>query len=92
MTQPLAAIGSPGITSGYTIVTPKVFGLVMLPGFLIGESRSIPAQVGTPIAFPSVSPSGKEHPHESSTSTDEGKPVRTVKNDPTLGKEDPDVS
>jgi hypothetical protein len=65
----------------------------MLPAVSEGATRSIPAQIGTPVVFPTISPSvGKEHPHEGSLSTDEGKPIRTVKNDPTLGKEHPVVS
>jgi hypothetical protein len=87
-----AVIMSPVITSSYTLVKPKVYGIVLLPTVLEGATRSIPTQIGTPVVFPSISPSGKEHPYEGSVSTDEGKPIRTAKNDPTLGKEHPDVS
>ncbi len=81
------------ITSAYTLVRAKVYGLVMLPAFSEGATRSIPAQVGTPVVFPAISPVvGREHPYEGSLSTEEGKPFRSVKNDPTLGKEHPDVS
>ena len=76
---------SPLITASYTIVKPKIFGAVLLPNFPVGASRSIPAQVGIPVVFPPVVPSvGKEHPNEGSIATDEGKPSRAVKNDPTL--------
>jgi hypothetical protein len=84
MTEPALRQPSPVITSSYTLVRPKVFGAVSLPIFQNGGSRSIPAQVGIPICWPAVRPVvGTEHPHESSISTDEGKPVRAVKNDPT---------
>lgn len=92
MKQTIAPPQSPTITSSYTVVRPKLFTVVALPNLQIGEFRSIPAQVGTPVVFPSISPSGKEHPYEGSLSTDEGKPIRAVQNDPTLGKEHPDVS
>jgi hypothetical protein len=82
MTEPL-----PHITMSYTIVKPKMFAAVLVPQFPVGVCRSIPAQVGMPISVPSVAPSiGKEHPKEGSIATDEGKPSRTVENDPTLEK------
>jgi hypothetical protein len=75
------------ITSSYTIVKPRIFGAVLVPVAPLGPSRSIPAQVGLPIPFPRVVPAlGKEHPIEGSITTDYGKPVRAVRNDPTLVK------
>lgn len=80
MIEPLSII-----TTTHTIVKPKVFTAVFIPISPMGEARSLPAQVGTPIVFPPVVPAvGKEHPHYGSTTTDSGKPVRAVMNDPTL--------
>jgi hypothetical protein len=77
---------TPVITS-YTIVKPKVYGAVLLPVAALGGARSIPAQVGIPILSPPVRPAaGTEHPHEGSISTDDGRPVRAVRNDPTVGQ------
>lgn len=93
MTQPLTPPMSSAITASYTIVKPRIFGVFLIPNFPMGESRSIPAQVGTPIVFPPVSPSvGKEHPHEGSITIKEDKPSMMVKNDPTLEREHPAVS
>jgi hypothetical protein len=77
----------PKITSSYTIVRPRVFGAVIVPVFPLGGARSIPAQVGTPVQLPPVRPAGgREHPHDGSISTDQGRPARAVRNDPTLAK------
>lgn len=92
MTQQLVPTGSPVITKSYAIVKAKVYTVVMAPNFLTKESRSIPAQVGIPIVFPSVSPAvGKEHPREGSLASDETIPVKMVENDPTSETEHPAV-
>jgi hypothetical protein len=78
---------SPIITASHTIVKPRIFGVALVPVFPDGASRSIPAQVGIPVVLPDVAPSvGKEHPHEGSIATDDGKPSRAVQDDPTLEK------
>jgi hypothetical protein len=86
MAQPAGYQPAPPVTT-YTIVRAKVLGAVLVPVSPLGASQSIPAQVGIPVSFPAVRPAGgTEHPHEGSISTDEGKPVRAVRNDPTVAK------
>ena len=75
------------ITSSYTVVKPKISRTTVVPIIPLGASRSVPAEVGLPTPFPSAVPAvGKEHPLEGSITTEYGKPLRAVRNDPTLVK------